>query len=106
MSSSFKERMKMFQKAAEGNKPNSNSNKFSVKKGISEKTNKNNANKKEDNDEFILKKSQTFAHKNPTSKNLSIPQKEVKQDIKKNKDTKEKEEPMKKESTPKKEETP
>ena len=41
MSSSFKERMKMFQKAAEGNKPNLNSNKFSVKKGISEKTNKN-----------------------------------------------------------------
>ena len=68
--------------------------------------NKNNANKKEDNDEFILKKSQTFAQKNPNSKNLSIPQKEVKQDTNNSKDTQKKEEPIKKETTPKKEETP
>ena len=106
MSSSFKERMKMFQKAAEENKPSTTSHKYSVKKGISEKTNKNNANKKEDNDEFILKKSQTFAQKNPNSKNLSIPQKEVKQDTNNSKDTQKKEEPIKKETTPKKEETP
>jgi hypothetical protein len=53
MSSSIKERMKMFQKAADDNKPNRNNNKYSVKKGISEKTNKNNTNKKEDNDKFI-----------------------------------------------------